>query len=111
MLRITVHDNPRALTFQLEGSLAGPWVREVEECWQGTLASQRKPILRVDLTGVTFIDAAGEACLVAMHRQGAEFVAADCLMSAIVAEITQPPAPACRCVNGEGEGRPNRGAT
>jgi hypothetical protein len=31
MLRITVHDNPRALTFQLEGSLTGPWLRVLEE--------------------------------------------------------------------------------
>jgi hypothetical protein len=53
MLRITVHDNPRALTFQLEGSLTGPWLRVLEECWQGTLARRRKPLLRVDLTGVT----------------------------------------------------------
>ena len=91
MLRITVHDNPRALTFQLEGSLAGPWLRELEECWQSTLARQRKPMLRVDLTGVTFIDAAGKAYLAAMHRHGAAFVAADCLTKAIVAEITKAP--------------------
>ena len=88
MLRITVHDNPRTLTFQLEGRLARPWLRELEACWQGTLARERKPILRVDLTGLTFIDAAGKDCLVAMHRQGAEFVAIDCLTRAIVDEIT-----------------------
>src|SRR5437867_2249798 len=95
MLRITVHEGPRALTFQLEGRLAGPWVRELEECWQSTLAGRRKPILRVDLTGVTFIDAAGQDCLAALHRQGAEFVAADCLMKAVVEEITRTPAPDC----------------
>ena len=106
MLRITVHDNPRVLTFQLEGSLAGPWLREVEECWQSTLVRQRKPILRVDLTGVTSIDAVGKACLAALHRQGAEFVAADCLTRAIVAEITQGPLPDCACPEGKGEGRP-----
>ncbi len=88
MLRITVHDKPQALTFQLEGRLAGLWLRELEECWQSTLNQQRKPILRVDLTGVTFIDDAGKACLAAMHRQGAELVAADCLTKEIVAEIT-----------------------
>ena len=93
MLRITVHDNQQSLTFQLEGRLAGPWVKELEECWQSTLARQRKPILRVDLTGVTFIDDAGKACLAAMHRQGAELVAADCLTKDIVAEITQRPFP------------------
>ena len=89
MLRITVHDNQESLTFQLEGRLAGVWVKEVEQCWQSTLARQRKPILRVDLTGVTFIDDAGKACLAAMHRQGAELVAADCLTKEIVAEIIQ----------------------
>ena len=90
MLRITVHDNPRALAFQLEGKLTGPWLRELEECWQSALARQAKVVLCLDLTGVTFIDAAGKACLAALHRQGAEFIAADCLMKAIVAEITQP---------------------
>jgi hypothetical protein len=33
MLRITVHNKPPVLTFQLEGELARPWVRELEECW------------------------------------------------------------------------------
>ena len=61
MLRITVHDNSGALTFQLEGSVAGLWVRELESCWQNALAGRRKPILRVDLTGATFIDAGGKA--------------------------------------------------
>lgn len=87
MLRITVHDKPQVLTFQLEGSLTGPWLRELEACWQRN--HQRQRILRVDLTGVTFIDDAGKACLAAMHRQGAEFVAADCLTKGIVAEIRQ----------------------
>jgi ABC-type transporter Mla MlaB component len=95
MLRITVYDNPGDLTFQLEGRLAGQWVRELEECWQSTVASQRKPVLRVDLTGVTFIDAAGKAYLAAVYRQGAEFVAADCLTKAIVAEIANDPIPNC----------------
>jgi anti-anti-sigma regulatory factor len=89
MLRITVHDKLGALTFQLEGRLAGPSVQVLQECWQSALASQREPILRVDLTEVTSIDAAGRACLALMYREGAEFVAADCLTKAVVAEIIQ----------------------
>lgn len=88
MLRITVHDEPGFLTFQLEGMLAGPWVRVLEECWHSALARERKPILRVDLTGVTSIDAAGRAQLAVMYRAGAEFVTADCLTKAVVAEVT-----------------------
>ncbi len=89
MLRITVNDGRRALTFQLEGRLVGPWVPVLEECWQSALAGRRKRTPRVDLTGVTAIDAAGRACLAALHRQGAKFVAADCLTKAVVAEISQ----------------------
>jgi anti-anti-sigma regulatory factor len=87
MLRITIHDNPDVLTFQLEGRLAGAWVREVEECRQRTLAGRCQPAVCFDLTGVTFIDAAGKAYLADMYRRGAEFVAADCLTRAVVAEI------------------------
>jgi hypothetical protein len=93
MLRITLHDDPGSLTFQLEGKLAGPWVRELERCWQGTLAGERRQVLRVDLTGVTSIDAAGKEFLAAIHAQGAEFVACGCLMRAVVAEIAESSAP------------------
>jgi hypothetical protein len=63
----------------------------------------------VDLTGVAFIDAAGQACLAAMYRQGAEFVAADCLTKAVVAEITNASGPARGASEAEGESqtRPN----
>jgi len=100
MLRITVNDRPQMITFRLEGSLVEPWVRELEICWVTTLARHVKPNLCVDLTGVTFIDAAGEAILTAMHRQGAEFVAADCVTKAVVAEISQPPIGAFESCNG-----------
>ena len=88
MLRITVHDKPESLTFQLEGRLAGSWLVELEACRQRTLAGRRGPVVCFDLAGVTFIDDAGRAYLAAMHRLGAAFVAADCLTKAVVAEIT-----------------------
>jgi hypothetical protein len=96
MLRITIHEKTESLTFQLEGRLAGPWVQVLEECWQSTRARECKPMVRVDLNGVTSIDAAGKRCLEGLHRQGAEFVAADCLTKAVVAEITRAPASATR---------------
>ena len=91
MLRMTVLDNGESVTFQLEGTLADCWVGEVERCRQRTMARRRWPVVRFDLTGVTYIDAAGKAYLAAMHRQGAEFVAADCLTKAVVAEISKAP--------------------
>jgi hypothetical protein len=103
MLRITVHDNPKSLTFQLEGRLAGAWVREVEECRQRALAGRRRPAVRFDLAGVTFVDHAGKAYLAAMHRLGADFVAPDCLTKAIVAEISKSPIPERGAGKREGE--------
>jgi hypothetical protein len=91
MLRITVHDAPPVTTLQLEGQLAGPWVRVLEECWQGALARLPVPVLRLDLKGLTFVSATGKACLAALRCQGAEFVAVDDLTNAIVADINQSP--------------------
>lgn len=87
MLRITANDNPRVLTLRLEGRLEGPWVRELEHSWRGMLDSANLPTVCVDLTGVTYVDAAGKARLSEMHRHGAQFIAGDCLMEAVVAEI------------------------
>ena len=89
MLRITVHHEELALTFQLEGRLAGEDVKVLEECWQSAASREHNAIHRVDLTEVTAIDAAGRACLALLYRRGAEFIAADCLTKAVVAEISQ----------------------
>ena len=88
MLRITVHNTPKVVTFQLEGRLTDPWLGELAKCWRLTLLNNGKLGIRVDLTGLTFIDNAGKACLTAMHRRGAEFITADCETKSIVDEIT-----------------------
>ncbi len=103
MLRITIHEEPRSLRFQLEGRLAGRWVQELRECWQRTAATEQRPIVRVDLTGVTFVDADGQACLMAMHKQGAELVATDCLTKAIVDEITESRRPARESIEADAQ--------
>lgn len=89
MLRITVHDEPRDITFQVEGMLTGPWAQELVQCWRGALANQPGPNVFVDLTGVTGIDEAGKACLAALHRLGAEFIAADCVTKEILDQIAR----------------------
>src|SRR5688500_2454198 len=94
MLRITLHYEPAALTFQLEGRLAGVWVEELADSWKRT-ASERRPVIRFDLRGMTFVDAAGKAFLAARHAEGAEFLACGCLMRAVVAQITNAPTADC----------------
>lgn len=97
MVRITIDDKLGSLTFLVEGKLAGPSVPVLEECWLNTVAGRHQAIVRVDLTGMTSIDAPGRACLAGLHREGAELVAADCLTKAVVAEITQGPPSDCDC--------------
>jgi hypothetical protein len=87
MLRITVIDKPDGLTFQLEGKLAGAWVEELELCRRHSLSGRPSAAERFDLTGVTGVDDAGKHFLSERHAEGAQFVACDCLMRAIVAEI------------------------
>jgi hypothetical protein len=99
MLRITIHEDSTSLTFQLEGRLAGPWVRELEDCWQSTVARKKESAgrfdrsLRFDLEGVTYVDTAGKEFLTARHANGAKFLVSGCLMRAVVAEITHGPVP------------------
>jgi anti-anti-sigma regulatory factor len=91
MLRITTHQSQELWTFQLEGKLAGPWVRELEECWQSARAGDCKQAIRFDLTGLTFIDTAGKEFLAARYSEGAEFVACGCFVKSVMAEIARSP--------------------
>ena len=99
MLRVTFHEDPGYLTFQLEGTLVGPWAREAAACWQRTLAGRRPSMLRLDLTGVTTIDAAGRGFLAAAYVQGAKLLASGCLMKAIVSELVKTPNSESNCRN------------
>jgi ABC-type transporter Mla MlaB component len=95
MLKITTRRDAASTTFVLEGRLVRPWVQEMEHCWRAALVSQQVQTVRVDLTAVTFIDAAGKALLTLMAEHGAELVAVECMTKAIVEDITrgrqQPP--------------------
>jgi hypothetical protein len=58
-----------------------------------SLATNPKPLVRFDLTDVTFIDTAGKEFIAARYREGHQLIAAGCLMKFIVAEITGVPLP------------------
>ena len=87
MLRITTNTCPKALTLRLEGRLEGPWIAVLAQCWSDALLNLNRRRLRIDLNGVTFVDADGKARLAEMYAQAAEFLAGDLETKAIVAEI------------------------
>src|SRR5262245_20830917 len=87
MLKITTYNDPKATIFHLEGRLAGPWVGELESCWRQALIAAGRPTIRIDLSGVTFIDGAGKNLLALLHQSGADLVAVDCMTKAVVDSI------------------------
>ncbi|HZT37057.1 MAG TPA: STAS domain-containing protein [Bryobacteraceae bacterium] len=87
MLRITLHDSPTVLRFQLEGKLVGPWVAELRRSWQTTWSVQAGRKLVIDLTDVAFIDDSGKQLLSELYELGAQFVARQPLTRAIVEQV------------------------
>ncbi|MBI4751509.1 MAG: hypothetical protein HY774_23765 [Acidobacteria bacterium] len=87
MLRITTHHEAQMTSFVIEGKLVGPWVKELEKCWESALAANPSSVMLVNLAAVTFIDSQGRALLTRMRRQGVRLLATGVLIKAIVAEI------------------------
>ena len=85
MLKITTQTGATGTIFELEGRLVGPWVQELEGCWQRIII--RDQPIKIVLKGVTFIDSEGTKLLAEMHRQGVELAAEEFMMKAIIEEI------------------------
>jgi anti-anti-sigma regulatory factor len=89
MLKITTLTNHGSTILRLEGRLAGPWVQELERCWDSVVGTTTSRPLTVDLSAVTYVDSDGKDLLKKLHRQGANLVASGCLTNCLVQEISQ----------------------
>ena len=87
MLRITVMIEARRTVLKAEGKLAGPWVKELDHCWQLALKNARQEPIVIDLSDVAFVDRAGKALIGEMCANGAELVVTGPLMTSIVDEM------------------------
>jgi hypothetical protein len=87
MLRIYVHDQVPMTSFVLEGKLVGPWVKELENCWETALVTCPSRTMLVDLADVSFIDAEGRALLTRMRQKGVRLLSTGILINSIVDEI------------------------
>jgi hypothetical protein len=74
MLRIHIEEQCHTVTVKLEGTLAGPWVTELDRRWQNTLARCADKRLAIILEAVRFVDGPGELLLREMYRAGATLV-------------------------------------
>jgi len=87
VLRITTCANAEGTRLIVEGKLAGACVGELEKCWRETASTTSPVSILVDLSSVTFVDAAGKQLLAGMHEQGIRFTAAGLLGKSLIEEI------------------------
>jgi hypothetical protein len=89
MCRITTRTSVDELVIKLEGSLVGPWVRELGTCWRDAVPKLGGRRLRIDLTAVWHVDADGRELMTSMYQAGASFVASGCVMPEVLREISE----------------------
>lgn len=87
MLRITIQDSPKALTFRVEGKLVGAWAKELLQAWMQAAPIRGRRALIVDLTETMFIDGEGRRVLAKLFRDGAAFRTACPMIESTVSEI------------------------
>ncbi len=88
MLRVTVNKTDTVETWELEGKLAGEWVKELESCWRKR-TPQAGITMQVHLKAVSYIDASGKKLLEQMHGSGVEIKGCGCMARALVEEIVR----------------------
>jgi hypothetical protein len=89
MLRIRVEELNHSVTLWLQGTLAGPYVTELENCWAIVLARLDNRGIVVNLDAVTFVDLRGKALLAEIYSVGARLRGKGAQSRHLVAEIQQ----------------------
>ena len=87
MLRITADLNSDPIVLKVEGKLKGPWVTELEHCWQSTRATCPGHRLRIELNDITFVEDRGKILLTEMLNSGVELIATRPMMKSILEDI------------------------
>lgn len=99
MLKISVKDNEaqKRVLLEVEGRLVGPWVGELERCWQGERQRVASGVIIVRLANVSFIDDAGRELLSRISSAGSKLEGEGCMVRAIIARIIGAVFPAGDC--------------
>jgi anti-anti-sigma regulatory factor len=73
----------------VEGTLCGDWVDVLENCWLETPHAPNGEPMRIDLSGVTYVDDKGRELLARMIQDGVELRATGVMTRAVIEEITE----------------------
>jgi outer membrane protein len=86
MLKITIGNQDGVQRLELAGKLKGPWVLELERCWQETGSGD----LAVDLTEVDYVDNAGRYLLALMQERGVRLIGGNPAISHLISRRVAP---------------------
>jgi len=73
----------------VEGTLAGDWVEVLEKSWLEAQASRNGEPMRIDLSGVTWIDDKGRELLKRILQDGAELRATGIMTRSVIKELIE----------------------
>jgi ABC-type transporter Mla MlaB component len=73
----------------VEGKLSGDGVDVLEKCWFEAQTSPNGKPMRIDLSGVSYVDDKGRELLARMVRGGAELQATGVMTRAVIEEIEE----------------------
>jgi ABC-type transporter Mla MlaB component len=77
----------------VEGKLSGDRVDVLEKCWFEAQTAPNGAPLRIDLSGVTYVDDKGRELLARMIQDGAELQATGVMTRAVIEEIEESQLP------------------
>ena len=89
MIRISEIRKGSKQRLLVEGTLAGDWVEVLKKSWLEAKSSRNGEPMRVDLSGVTWIDDKGRELIARMILEGAELRATGVMTRAVIEEITE----------------------
>jgi hypothetical protein len=101
MLKVSVRekdeDPQKRVLLEVEGRLVGPWVGELERCWESERQRVSSEMIVVRLANVSFIDDAGRELLSRISNAGSKLEGEGCMVRAIIARIIGAVFPAHDC--------------
>ena len=89
MIRISEIRKGSGRRLLVEGTIAGDWVEVLEKSWLEAQASRYGEPMRIDLSGVTWIDDKGRELLKRILQDGAELLATGIMTRSVIEEVIE----------------------
>jgi len=89
VIRISEIRKGSARGLLVEGTLAGDWVEVLEKSWLEAQTSRNGEPMRIDLSGVTWIDDKGRELLKRILQDGAELRATGIMTRSVIKELIE----------------------